>query len=328
MKPTTDMEELVRHLAGRGDQGIDLSSDQTQLLEAIRSRTRVFFEDQDDPDSDRVGWRPHAWGSVGSRTDGDPHSKVNPLRWALGLGLFAAVLCSSIAGFWRLGERSASIRTREQTRNVIEQMRILLASEPPAGLPGPRETEVERTAANWSRIESDLKAIQAKLDVLSRLSPVVVSNGSNDTPLTRDQSANLPAMSPVNPAPDLVSLKADLAAIRSEVVNGEAATTRQVQEMRTVLHELNTVVRRVLSRPQQTTNNNVTLPLLAVAVQALINNLQHQNAQVRGDAVEQLTRLGPLARSALPALQQMMTREPDANVRLAVETAVNIISSN
>ena len=127
--------------------------------------------------------------------------------------------------------------------------------------------------------------------------------------------------------PQVAALAADLATVRRELGLGEAATARQVQEMRTVLQELNTVVRRVLSRPPADNTANITGPLAAVAVQALANNLQHPSAQVRGEAVEQLVRIGAPARGALPALQHRLNLEPDPNVRSAIQTALNVIGS-
>ena len=329
MKPTTDLEELICHLSGRGDQGIDLSGDQSQLLDAIRARTRVLFEDRDDSDLPTSGRGPNGWGVAGRGAGGTRRSVVDPLRWALASSLLAAILGSGAVGFWWLGERSASSRSREQTRILLQGMRSILAANPPVD---PDEIPAEQAAAtaHLRQIESELAAIQGKLDALSRLPLLVAAKDPTNLPHSAEEPANTPPAIPGNPPPnpDLVILKADLAAIRRELASGEAATARQIQEMRTVLHEVNTVIRRVLNRPQPAGNSNVTLPLLAVAVQALINNLQHQTAQVRGEAVEQLIRLGPLARSALPALQQMMTREPDPNVRSAVETAVSVISSN
>ena len=331
MKSTTDLEELIRHLSGRGDQGIDLSRDQSQLLQAIRARTRILFDEDGDPDSLEFARELDAGRGVGGGVQGPRRSEVAPLRWALALALFGVALGLGSGGIWWSAERSMANRVRAESTILLQEMRSILTAKPLDAVlePGDPPRDQSRTAENWREISTELELVQGKLDALSRL-PLMVARDPTGLPQFAEKPAGSPPASRagVIANPDLLAMKADLATIRRELASGEAATTRQIQEMRTVLHEVNTVVRRVLSRPQPASNSNVTLPLLAVAVQALINNLQHQTAQVRGEAVEQLIRLGPLARSALPALQQMVTREPDPNVRSAVETAVNVISSN
>ena len=328
MKPTTNLEALVRHLSGRGDQGIDLSGDPGQVLEAIRARSRILFADRDDTESAQPGSWLDSQRSFAPRTGGKRRSPVNFLRWALILNLLGVVG----AGSWWLGQRSATTRASDEIKAQLAEIRVSVALKPPVVAANPDDLGGDRDAimANWRQVDAELAAIQGKLDALSRL-PLLVAANDPTSPhrLAEKAAGSEPANRPASsPNPDFTAVKADLAAIRRELASGEAATTRQIQEMRTVLHEVNTVVRRVLNRPQPTSNTNVALPLLAVAVQALINNLQHQTAQVRGEAVEQLIRLGPLARSALPTLQHMLTREPDPTVRSAVETAVSVISSN
>ena len=174
------------------------------------------------------------------------------------------------------------------------------------------------------RLQASIAALDARMDAFGRA--IVGANGRATTaggpapPISGGGTGG--GGGDAGPA----ILSADLAAIRRELVNSEAATTRQIQELRTVLQEVNTVVRRVLSRPQPSEASNSTLPLLAVAIQALIHNLQSPSAQIRGEAVERLIQIGTPARSAIPALQVRLNQEADANVRLAIETAIGVLS--
>ena len=338
MKPLTDLEALVQHLAGRAAHPVshgapsndvllqalsDSSSDSSQLLDEIRRRTRSLLDDRELLDATSS-----AHGSdVPLDRSSVPPDRTNRtgrplLRWmaystvALSLLLVGGLLA-------RMLDRSGARRTQEQTNQILAMIRAENPTPRRADLSIPAgPTELPHTL---SRLEAYVTALNAKVDALSRSVAAIRPTEASARP---GAPTNAPAPSAVNLDSGLATLATDLAAIRRELVNSEAATTRQIQEMRTVLHEVNTVVRRVLSRPQTSPASGPSVPILVVTVQALINNLQSPAAQVRGEAVEQLVRIGSPARPAIPALQNRLNVETDSNVRTAIEAAINVLSSN
>ena len=320
MDPTVDLETLIRHLAGRepADAGHlnDSTSPSSQFFDEIRRRTRSLLADHPEDDSQTA--RP---GMDQGRVD--PDGKRIPVgngrqlaSWLAFLALVGAGL--AIQAAWI--DRSARVQSRAQLDQTVAALRPLLADVVLRVATDPADTD--RAAAIG--LAAPLANLAAKLDALQ----FAVNARSGPETLDRPPEPHPVPPTPAGPPPNTGNITADLAAIRRELASSEAATTRQIQEMRTVLHELNTVVRRVLSRPQAPTNNGVPPAVLAVAVQALIHNLQHPSAQVRGEAVEQLIRIGAPARSAIPALQQRLGQEPDLNIRAAIETAMTVLSSN
>ena len=335
MKPISDLEALIRHLAGRedlaGSTGAsvlgDPTSDASQLLEEIRQRTRRLF-DESDPALDASGpptdFAPVFSSAAGSRTRSRRSVVTGWLLIAL-LMTAASTLAGGLIGQW--SSRAVETRSRERTDQILAEIRKQSALKPPTVDPGPVDPALAAAGpvsdVALRRLEVELTQILDRLDAMSRL----VTANRPDSPAGAVLAGPLTPPANPNPDPNFAAITADLATIRRELTSGEAATTRQIQEMRTVLHEVNTVVRRVLSRPQPNANSALA-PLMAVTVQALIHNLQHASAQVRGEAVEQLLRIGPSARTAIPALQAMHTREGDQNIRSAIETALAILSGN
>ena len=348
MRSSTDLEDLIRRLAGRGvpndrPGSVDRegrpqpdrapSADEVDFFDEIRRRTRFLFDDpgaaaaSSDPLPADDPARPlHSPAGPSGR-----RARPTPRGAFLG-GAALLLFCGLNALGWWLADRSVAAHQRDQTALLIAELRRVNADQARGGVPAPAAgpTLDALVEAAERRLKADLAEIDAKLTALAQSGSGPPSRGGPADQDSRPskRAGGAPSASGPDPAASVPSLGDDLAAIRREVSSSEAATARQLQEMRTVLHELNAVVRRVLSRPATPDSSTVTLPLLAVAVQALINNLQHQTTQVRGEAVEQLIRLGPLARSALPALRQMQSRESDPNVRSAVEAAISVISSN
>jgi len=346
MKPTSDLEALIRQLAGRdepeaaGDsrptdrsenQLNDPSSDPSRFLDEIRRRTRSLFDEPTGAERDPAfGQRSFGFNPLFA-----PGIRLtNRLRLRSGWLIIAVSLIAGLAVFgeliWQAADRSMASRSGEQTERIITELQTRFPSRPENKLPTP--SVPDPSAANnelaMRRLEVELASLNAKLDALGRSITLVAAKTVRPRPDSKEGPASPIAPMVAAPDPNYPVISADLAAIRRELVNSEAATTRQIQEMRTVLQEVNTVVRRVLSRPQPSSGNGVAYSVLAVAVQALINNLQHSSAQVRGEAVEQLARIGAPARSAIPALQQLLGRETDPNIRSAIETALSILSSN
>ncbi len=347
MKPITDLEALIRRLAGRDDAGgnIDAArndrvqgqlddplSDASQFFDEIRRKTRSLF---DEPTTLRpISDHPQALGM--ELLFGSKASSSSFQRRAMRPGwiILAFALLAAIAGVgamaWRIADRSSTSRMTEQTERILQELRSQRVAQAEPVMPRPIDP-VPNPADNLialRRLEVELTSLNAKLDALSRSTTLRVVKANPPGADIGEAPAILARPQVAIPDPNSIAIGADLAAIRRELVNSEAATTRQIQEMRTVLQEVNTVVRRVLSRPQPSTNTPVALPILAIAVQALTNNLQHPSAQVRGEAIEQLVRLGTAARSAVPALQQLLGRETDPNIRSAIETALSVLSSN
>ncbi len=251
-------------------------------------------------------------------------STINLAILGLLLSLFLGGMTALIG--WLI-DRSVSVRGREQTALVIAELRREDANRARQAIQNraqgqPLDSQVDQLKADLAEINAKLTALALLGSAPPRGDP---ADASSRPPKRVNGALSLPGAGSESSVP---LLSADLATIRREISDSEAASMRQLQEMRTVINQLNNVVRQVLSRPTPPDSSSVALPLLAVAVQALINNLQHQTTQVRGEAVEQLIRLGPLARSAVPALRQMVTRESDPNVRSAVETAISVLSSN
>ena len=346
MKPISDLEALVRQLAGRddskavgdsrladrlGNQLNDSSSDVSRFLDEIRRRTRSLFDEPTGTELDPA-LRYRAFGSDHLIAPGAGPRRGPRVR--SGWLILAVSLIAGLAVFggliWRAVDRSMASRSREQADRIIEELRTKLAARPETKFPAP--SIADPTTANQElalrRLEVELASLNAKLDALGRSIALVAAKTGWPQFDMKENPAGPVAAVVAAPDPNYPVISADLAAIRRELINSEAATTRQIQEMRTVLQEVNTVVRRVLSRPQPSTGNGVAYSVLAVAVQALINNLQHPSAQVRGEAVEQLARIGAPARSAIPALQQLLGRETDPNIRSAIETAVSMLATN
>lgn len=335
MKPLTDLEVLVRHLAGRErlfspnnsgqDDSLDRSfddptSDASQFLDEIRRRTRSLL---DEPATVDLSMLP-------TGVDGllEPPSNRKPRRSTARQPAFSwitvlllALLTLGVAGGLVRQEldRRVDQRLRQRTEQILSKLGIALANEPhPDLVVAPDQDEIPLAL---NRLATSLASLDTKTDALSRSVDLAL-------PIKRVDPTIPTPLATAAIDPGVAPLAADLAAIRRELVNSESATTRQLQEMRTVLQEVNTVVRRVLSRPQASPPSNASLPILIVTVQALTNNLQHPSAQVRGEAVEQLIRIGSPARSAIPALQQRLNLETDSNVRTTIEAAINVLSSN
>ncbi len=345
MKPITDLETLIRRLAGRDDpEGVtqatpkeggewhldDPSSDASRFLDEIRRKTRSLFDESTTPRPNSI--HPQAMGMDLLFGSNSKSPKWQPVRsgWLIiGIGLMTSLM--GFAGLaWSFADGWAARHSTNQTDLILKEIRSRFPG--PLGPPLAQAVDAGHPPAHNSielrRLEVELASLNAKIDGMSRTINLGVFKPTSPQLDVKDGPANL--VRPTVPIvdPNSILIGADLAAIRRELVNSEAATTRQIQEMRTVLQEVNAVVRRVLSRPQPSTNPNVALPILAIAVQALTNNLQHPSAQVRGEAIEQLVRLGTAARSAVPALQQMLGRETDPNIRSAIETALTVLSSN
>ncbi len=331
MKPLSHLEILIRQIAGRDDaspselvERNDPTSDASRFFEEIRRRTRMLLDVPAavEPASAELA---RADRADPGEFPGSERGRYGPLirkgtvlllLFLLGLGVTGSLV-------WQQLDRVAAERSRRLLEQSLVKIQTELAGRPPldaAKIPGS-----DPLALVLDRLETGLTALATKVDALGRTTAAVDQPGA-------DMRSALTNPVPLPPAPGtengLAALSSEFAAIRRELISSEAATTRQLQEMRTVLQEVNTVVRRVLSRPQSAPASNVTLPLLIVTVQALINNLQNPSAQVRGEAVEQLMRIGSPARSAIPALQHRLNSEADANVRTAIEAAINVLSSN
>lgn len=343
MKATTDLEALIRHLAGRDQANsgretkqsvenneplIDLSAAGDQFFEEIRTKTRALFGQADDEERASTRQQAAGWSDQLSSPSPRRQSSVSSPGWRWFALLFAINMIVCSLAFWWLINRW-DISASAQSERILAELHAILPAQPFEAPPAGKVVDPPAgfDHQSWRQFMADVRSIQTKLDLLARTN---ASNAAQDQRSSAKLPTGLVAPAANRPGNELSgpTVSQEISAIHRDLQDSEAATSRQIQEMRTILHELNTVVRRVLNRPQPSTGNNVALPLLGVAVQALINNLQHQTTQVRGEAVEQLVRLGPLARSALPALQHMVTREPDPNVRTAVETAINVISSN
>ncbi len=331
MKSGTDLETLIRHLAGRlspsspgrasgadplGRRLADPTSDESQFFDEIRRKTRSLLDDPAEVHPAAVD-RGAANGPIPAAQARSARRRSVPGWLVLGIiasgGLVAlgSMIGASLA-------RTLAARPADQSERILAELRPLIAglSQPgptPAGS-GPSRTP-SGLDARLAALGAQLVALQHQVEALALPPPV-------------DRA--VPKLMPMEPATTAnpAAIAADLAAIRRELVSSEAATTRQIQEMRTIMHELNSVVRRVLGRPQPAPGGNISSAILAVAVQALIHNLQNPSAQVRGEAVEQLVRIGAPARSALPALQQRLAQESDQNIRTAIETALSVLSSN
>ena len=330
MKPLSHLEILIRQIAGRDEaspsellERDDPTSDASRFFEEIRRRTRALLDDPTAVEPALPELARADQGELLGRERGQARygplirqGTVLLLLLVLGLGLTGSLV-------WQHRDRVAADRSRWQLEQSLVKIQTGLASHPPldaAKVPG-----ADPLALMLGRLETGLTALTTKVDALGRTAALVDQPG----PDSRSALTTPISLPPVPGAESgLAALATEFAAIRRELISSEAATTRQLQEMRTVLQEVNTVVRRVLSRPQSPPASNATLPLLIVTVQALINNLQNPSAQVRGEAVEQLMRIGSPARSAIPALQHRLNSEADSNVRTAIEAAINVLSSN
>lgn len=306
MPTTTDLEDLVRHLSGRGAVGRSGASplaepdgDAAQVLDEVRRRTRALFDDPDDENPPSPRDRPQASPLVSKRG-----------RRGLLTGLLLVVLGSALAFVlsqpWRLNNLPPVDRSDREIRLALAAIQARLAAPAPASASDPAIDALGR------RLDARLAALEDRL-------------GRSERP-AKPEGTDAPRRAAA-PDPALAAINDDIAAIRRELRGSEAATNGQIQAMRSLLDQVNTEVRKVLSRPEPSQSANIA-PVLALAVQALVHNLQHPSAQVRGEAVEQLARLAPTSRTAIPALRDRYARESDPNVRTAIETALSILTSN
>lgn len=328
----TDLEALVQHLAGRASAAArsardpadslasrldDPTSDARIFLDEILRKTRALLDDpaDADPQPGPAATTPRAAPTPGRDGGATASRGRNPALWAA--LLLGAILGGGLSGVVaRTLDRAGARRAGERDDRMVAAIRREVAAlgggaAPPAGDPGVIRAGLDQLADRLDRLDRGFAAL---------------ARGDEERRPVAGGPAPAPASSPA-PDPQIAAVTADLAAIRRELGLSEAATSRQIQEMRTVLQEVNTVVRRVLSRPQVDNIAAITGPLIDVAVQALTNNLQHPSPQVRGEAVEQLMRLGPPARSALPALQQRLNQESDSNVRATIQAALGVLSA-
>ncbi len=229
----TKLETIAGFLAGREDGAAPLrgelgdpSSEASLFLEATRSRSRALIAEP---------------AGVPGGPGAEPEAARRPPRsWAMGLFGVMACLLAVAALLWVGEVRLHRLESRlERDRLAVEadlrasEGRLARALEalkpgPPRELPPSREPAIE---AAVNRLQTALDGHGRRLDELARAGPA-------------------PAV-PFAPRPDpsLAEIRAELVLIRREAAANELASGRQMQELRTIVQELNEVIRRLLNRP-------------------------------------------------------------------------------
>ena len=318
----TDLETMIGYLAGRdgqGDAGLraeldDPSSEASRFLEAARRRTRALIADGpvDEPRPAPLARRPR-------------HRRVAMVAGAVALVLISALIPLGFGAIRERRLREALTRAESDAREQAVRLEAALArtTPRPASTP-PTKPREEPIALALNRVEAGLGKRERRLDDLSRPAPAPPA---------------IESPPPLGPDPSLGEIRAEIAAIRRETASSEQANARQLQEMRTVLQELNQIVRRAVSGPRS--GLGVPMPMMMpnampnmnfgqdsmgldpAQVQALIHRLSSPHPHVRLEAAENLSQLGPAARTAVPELRQMLPHESDVRVKAAAQSALN-----
>ncbi len=315
----TKLEIMVDYLAGREGQEAtqlraeldDPSSEASRFLEATRSRSIALL------------------GGPGPAGAGPPPRRSIVRRSALVAAAVGAILAVSAASL-RLGEarlrrlEAALARGEARSREVALRLEAALAraSEPPRGAPahspahspapalpppGPRNGEIETALV---RVEAGLGNLERRVEGLGRSGP-------------------RPAMA--GPDPAVAEIRRELEILRRERAASDQATGRQIQDLRASIQEVGQLLRMALNRPQGTLPGPIPgfedpqPPGMPPQVVALVGGLANGHPQVRIDAADQLARMGPAARGAVPALQQLLAREGDVRVRAAAQSALAVL---
>ena len=229
----TKLEAIAGLLAGRADSPeallaelADPTSEASLFLEATRTKSRALLA------KPRVADAPAKPGRLGSR-------RLVGLLIAGGLAtLVLAVAVPLRVGAIRQARLEAALadqhRQAEADRTRLEAA-LARAVEVlrPAESPPSREPAIEASIAS---LEAMLLEQARRLDDLARAMP---------------PASSPPGMvpGPSRPDPALAEIRAELAAIRREAAANELAGGRQFQELRTIVQELNQVLRRLLGRP-------------------------------------------------------------------------------
>jgi len=321
----TDLETMIGYLAGRagGDAARlraefgDPSSEASRFLEAARRRTRALVDDRpaEEPRPAPAPRRARAW-------------RISPAAAAAALVLVSALVPLGVGEVRERRLRAALDRAEADSRAQAGRLRAALLARPTPTRPDPPASSKPRDepiTLALNRVEEGLGKLERRLDGFSRPAP--------------GPPTAIEVPPPIGPDPSLGEIRAEIVAIRRETASSEQATARQLQEMRTVLQELNQIVRRAVSRPQGGPQQ-VPMPMMMpgnepnlqfgpnqsaidpVHVQALIQNLSSPHPHVRLEAAERLARFGPAASHAASDLRQMLHHEPDARVRTAAQAAL------
>ena len=320
---STELDTMIGYLAGREGDGSarlraelgDPASDASRFLESARLKTRALL--------------------ACPPTDGPPRPLPPPPRPKArkvpkAAAVAALLVVAAAIPFWIGQERERDLRaaldrTLADAKSRDARIEAFLVGRPASAAIPARKAGDEPIMLALNKVEEELGRLDRRLDGISR--------PAASPPPTAE------ATSPGMPDPSLAEIRSEIAAIRRETASSEQATARQLQEMRTVLHELNQIVRRAVSRPggggQQgpmpmMMPNNEFGPnhpgVDPAHVQALVNNLSSPHPNIRLEAAEQLSRLGPSARPAVQNLRQMLHQESDARVRTAAQAALSRIS--
>lgn len=230
----TKLENIAGYLAGRDDDSgplraelADPSSEASRFLEATRAKSRALLGDP-----------PEASPAEGPRTVRRPY-----LAALAGLGCLAVAIALPLwIGEVRHRRLEATLRSeRAESAGELGRLEARLAKALDALKPPPspevrpsREPAIE---AGVERIEASLIEHGRRLDDLARSRPPPAAGA------------------PIRPDPALAEIRAELVLIRREVAANEQGAGRQFQELRTIVQELNQILRRVLGRPQPGANN-------------------------------------------------------------------------
>ncbi len=235
----TKLEAIAGYLAGREDGSAPLraelddpSSEASRFLDSTRARSRALLAGLTAP-------------SAGVAPGPTPKSSHKG-RAALGV---LACLVAVAAPLWVGEVRARRLEARlERDRAASEadaralEARLLKALEAlkPPPVPEPPSSREPAIEAALGRLESALERYGKRLDGLAR-------SGSAPAP------ASAPTASPRTDTA-LADIRAELVLIRREAAANELAGGRQFQELRTIVQELNEVLRRVIGLPQPLRN--------------------------------------------------------------------------
>lgn len=226
----TKLDAIAGFLAGREDGAATLraeladpASEASLFLEATRARSRSLMAEP------------------GVAAPAEPARGRRPARrriLPIAAGLFGLALAIGVplgVGAIRDRRLEAARDARDAgTRAELDRLAAALANAPrPPGPPPSRDPAIEATLA---RLEAALADQGRLLDALARAEPKAA-----------------PA-APTRPDPSLAEIRAEMAAIRRELAADQLASGRQFQDLKTIVQELNEILRRVLGRPDRPPN--------------------------------------------------------------------------